>query len=267
MSLIIADFRGVTLSMLVCLIFVFGIDLPSALAAEKAAHPTRPEVPVIFGKVKSPNHSNLEFAPGELTLTEKDLGIRTTLFGKLTDTSAINMFHAYWYDGHHIACRRYYVKDRIYKRPHHSVWVTIHATITHIDTRGNDKHEIQIHAYHTLSTKEIQAITHAAVASYQWLSENRRLIDLNQFKQGRAKPYLADEGNWNKDFNKLDRYDNVDIRSLDMKRGVVEFIGSRYVVEEVRNHHAVYIDLIMVYDLKNSEPIRMIVRRGGFFLE
>ena len=78
---------------------------------------------------------------------------------------------------------------------------------------------------------------------------------------------MADEANWNKDFNQLERYDNVDIRALDMKRGMVALACSRYIVEKVYNHHAVYIDLIMIYDLENSEPVRLIVRRNGFFLE
>jgi hypothetical protein len=163
--------------------------------------------------------------------------------------------------------RRYYVVDRVYKSPIASIWATVDATITQVDTRQDDKHEIRIHSYRGLTTKEVQALARASVNSQQWLAENRKMIDLNKFKKDRPKPHLIKKENWKSDFNQLPRRDDVEIRSLDMKRAVVELLCSRYVVEEVSHHHASFIDLIMVYDLKNDEPIRLLVRSGGYFLE
>jgi hypothetical protein len=239
----------------------------SAAAQEKAVRSGIGQVPVIFDEVAESHKSTIAFDPGEATLIAKHAGMRTTLFGRLEDTSEINLFHAYWYDGRHTAHRRYYVKARVYKRPHTSLWATVDATITQVDTRHDDKHEIRIHSYRGLSTKEIQAIARASVNSHQWVSDNRKMIDLNEFRKGRPKPPLVEEANWRSDFNKLHRRDDVEIRSLDMKRTVVELVCSRYVVEEVPHHHATFIDLIMVYDLKNDAPIRLLVRAAGYFLE
>lgn len=99
------------------------------------------------------------------------------------------------------------------------------------------------------------------------MSEHHRAIDLNEFKKTHAQPPLTRNENWNADFNELDRRDIVELRSLEMKRGIAELLCSRYVVEEVQRHHAVFVDLVMVYDLKNDTPLRLLIRRGGYFLE
>lgn len=261
------DFASATLPLLVVSILLAVIDSTSAAEKEKTPRSNMPQVPVIFDEVPESRKSTIEFDPGEAMLTEKQTGVRTTLFGQLQDTSAINLFYAYWYDGRHTAHRRYYVKDRVYKRPHTSVWVTVDATITRVDTRSDDKHKIRIHSYRGLSTKEMQAIGRALVKSHQWTSDNHKTIDLNEFKKSSPRPFLVKEEDWKADFNKLHRRDVAEIHSLDMKREIAEFVCSRYVIEEVLRHHAAYIDLIMVYDLKNDKPLRLVVRRSGYFLE
>lgn len=239
----------------------------SASAQEDMERLDKTRVPVIFEELADSEKTSIAFDPGEAALTEKHVEMRTTLFGELSDSSAINTFRAYWYDGRHMAQRRYYVDDRVYKNPHASIWATVDATIVRVDTRLDDKHEIRIHSYRGLTTEEVQTLARASANSQQWIADNRNLIDFNDFKKGRPKPAFVEEVNWKRDFNKLHRLDDVKIRSLDMKRGVVELICSRYVVEEVPNHHASYIDLIMVYDLKKHEAIRLLVRSGGYFLE
>ena len=253
------------------ILFFFSLSITFASSSialsQKTSIPTIDNVPVIFGKVPQEHQSILTLDSGEDVLTDKDLGVSTTLFGKLHDTGAIDLFYAYWYDGRQISSRRYYVKNHIYKQPHSSLWVKVEATITNVDSRLNDKHEIQINTYHGLNTKEIQAIARASANSVQWLSKNLHLIDLNRFKDDRSKSILISEERWNSDFNKLNKKGSIEISSLDMKRGIAEIVCSRYVIEEVPRHHASYIDLVMVYDLNNDVPIRLIVRPNGYFLE
>lgn len=243
------------------LLFLLSIALTEAGPLE----PTN--VPVFFGEVPKTSEAAIEFSVGEDALREEHIGERVTLFGQLHDTSAINLFHGFSYNGRRINRRRYYVKERIYERPHKSIWATVEASVSRVDSRNGDKHEIQIHSYQGLSTEEMQAVARASVASSEWVSKHRGTIDLNKFKEVNLKPSFVTEANWNRDFNQLEQRNDLEIHSLDIKRSIIELVCSRYVVEEVAHHHAVFVELIMVYNLSDCKPIRLLVRRGGYFLE
>ena len=260
-------FGFATIAILITLTVFAGTHDSPMVEATKVICSGAADVPVVFGDILETESPAFDLNPGEAALTAEDEGVRTTLFGRLADTGAINLFHAFWYDGRQIDHRRYFVETRVFERLHASIWATVDATITQVDVPGDDKHSIRIHRYNPLTAKEMQKIARASADSHHWVSNNRQHIDLNAFKNGRSKPYIVQEDNWNRDFNKLSRRDEMEIRSLDMIRGMVELTCSRYIIEELPGHHAAFIDLNMVYDLKNEAPIRLLVMSNGYFME
>ncbi len=223
-------------------------------------------MPVLFDQPAKATKPKLKPGEGPLEADDHE-GKRTTLFGELQDTGVINLFMAHWFDGSRFSRRRYYVDGRPYKRPHQSVWARIDATIAKVDSATDDKHELRIHSFEGLSTTELQQVNRALVLSHRWISKNVGAVDLNRHKKTHKKPVFVKDANWNADFNELPVRDLFEIRAMDLKRAVAAFACRRYVVEEVPHHHGTYVDLVMIYDLKNKKPVRLEVRRGGFFLE
>jgi hypothetical protein len=241
----------------------------SAIEDDESAPLEMIELPVIFAGPLGARAStdSVETDVGESELQAKQLGSRVKLFGELHDTGAINLFHASWYDGSRIVRRRYYVSERIYQQPFQSIWVTAEATISQVDEKNNDKHEIQIHAYQGLNVAEIQIIAQGLAESSDWFNSGHQPIDLNDYKGKQRFPGFISAEKLEADFNALPTRKLNEIQALDNKRGFAEFACTRYVVDEVSSHHAAYLDLVMVYDLTNKKPIRVIVEQHGFFLE
>jgi hypothetical protein len=58
-----------------------------------------------------------------------------------------------------------------------------------------------------------------------------------------------------------------EIKGVDAKRGIAEFLCGRFVLFEAPGKHAKFLDILIIYNLKDDKIIRVVVDQTGYHLE
>jgi formylglycine-generating enzyme required for sulfatase activity len=209
---------------------------------------------------------------GEGPFYEAMLGQNVTLTGTLSDTSTINIFRPHVYDGFSIVKSRLYVRDRVLKKSGPDYWkpvlCQVEARISKVDEKFQDHNEIDIVSYKAI---DMEPIKNGLDVSKKWVEANRSSIDLNRFKQAKEFEQMAKFANSSiskdDDLNKKPYQSMSVIKGVDAKRQIAEYLCGRYVLDEVPNHHGYFLDILIIYDLKNKQIIRAVVDHAVYFLE
>ena len=104
--------------------------------------------------------------------------------------------------------------------------------------------------------------------SVNWIEQNRKNIDLNPIKKTADFAKMPGKKTiGQKDINLTPYRSQSEILAVDPVRHYAQFLCGRHALEEVPHHHGHYIDLHVIYDLKNGCIVRVIVNRSGFYEE
>jgi hypothetical protein len=196
------------------------------------------------------------------------VGDKVTLSGTLQDTSAINLFRTHAYNGFRVSQRRLYVKNPVLQKTGPDFWkpvfCLVEARITKVDEVSQDHNEIEV-----LSHKEIdmKPVLNGLKKAAKWVKENRTTIDINKIKEKPVKNKLIAEAIRDADLNKKPYQEINEIKGVDIKRGIAEFLCGRYVLTETPQLRGDFVDILIVYDLNKQKIVRVIVDRTGYFLE
>ncbi len=184
-------------------------------------------------------------------------------YGRITDTSAINMFYVQSFDGVNAYSRRYYLENRVYINPHQSEWVKIIGKYSNIDAK-NDAHKIDVISFEKVADID-EKIKDAKKYLSEWLDKNRKNFDLNEYKKTERFRStfndLQDTDLNNKKFESM--RDLIFVDGNTMTAGIVS--GKIILRENIQRGDYLY--YLSIFDLDNMKLLRVIVKNDGYFAE
>lgn len=212
---------------------------------------------IIFEVVDGNSISEIENEHLSRNLLSKEV----TLYGLLHDTSAINMFYTYRFDGEKVYSRRYYLKGRIFKDPIKSIWVKLNGKYSSIEY---GKEEIDATSFETLDEIE-NKIENAKYYSCNIVNQQRIFYDLNNYKETeRFKRTFSNFQNVN--LNMLQFRPDSSLIFIDFDKMIVGFDCGKTILTEsvIRGDYLTY---YAIYDLNIENLIKVIIVNTGYFME
>jgi hypothetical protein len=196
-------------------------------------------------------------------LSEDLLGKENTFFGLLQDTGVLNMLYTYRFDGEKAFLRRYFLKRRIYQGgPKNPIWVKIIGKYSNIKI-GYEEIDADIFEKVDEIVKKIEKNKSNLC---KWVRENRRLYDLNNYKQTKRFKEAFSESFKNTDLNKLKFRPADALVFIDFDKMVAGIDCGESILSEtpIRGDYLAY---YAIYNLNNEKLIKVIIVNTGYILE